>query len=146
MKKATNENVVVILAVLSVLAIALGLLLPIIGVLYHKSIFDHIAVYFWGLWVVPLMSLQFFIPAGIYVSFINELSTFVKLLIYFVILPVANVWFFFWMGTIGNFLPVHESVNNIFKPLLFYSTILSSTLTVAGFIVRFFKLKKNRLQ
>jgi hypothetical protein len=145
MKKTTNENVVVILAVASVLAIAFGLLLPTLGFLYHKPILDHIAVYFWALWVVPLMSLQFFIPAGIYVSFISELSTLVKLLIYFVVLPAANVWFFFWMGAIYDFLPAHESINDVLKLLLFYSTILSTSLTVIGFAVRFFRLKKKSL-
>lgn len=143
MKKSTNENIVVILAVISAFSIMIGLLLPTLSSWFNKPGLDHVAVYFWAFFIVPFMSLQFFLPAGIYVSLVSDSSLFVKSLIYFAMIPAANVWFFFWIGTIFNFLPPHDSLSDVIKLLLFYSTILSTGLTAIGLLVRYLRFRRE---
>lgn len=143
MKKLTNENVVVILAVISALSVMIGLFLPTLGIWLNKPELNHVAVYFWAFFIVPFMSLQFFLPAGIYVSLVSDSSLFVKSLIYFAMIPAANVWFFFWTGTIFNFLPPHDSLDDVLKLLLMYSTVLSISLTVVGLFVRYLKFRRE---
>ncbi len=144
MKRSTNEKLVGWLFIASLTIVALGLLFPCFSSWFNLPIFDRLAVFCWGFCVVPFMSLQFFIPSGIYVYFFSDLHFVLRIIIFWVLAPMANLFFFFWMGTLFNFLPYYDSFKDVLPTLVAYSSALAWALLGLAAAVRIIKQKRIR--
>jgi len=142
MKRSTNEKVVGLVSLASIIIAIFGLLFPCFSSWFSAPVFDHIAVFCWALCVVPFMSLQFFIPSGIYVYFFSNLHVVLRIIIFCVLAPIANVWFFFWLGALFNSLPSYEKLSQVIGILLAYSSSLAWVLSGMGIAIRLIKQKK----
>lgn len=142
MKRSTNEKLVGRLFIASLTIFVLGLLFPCFSSWFNLPIFDHLAVFCWGFCVVLFMSLQFFIPSGIYVYFFSDLHFILRIIIFWVLAPVANVFFFLWIGTLFDFLPYYDSFKEFLLILLAYSSTLSWALFGLAAAVRIIKQKR----
>ena len=142
MKRSTNEKIVGWLVLGSIAIFLLGLLFPCLSYWFDAPVFDHIAVFCWITCVVPFMSLQFFIPSGIYVYFFSDLHVALRVIIFWFLAPIGNLVFFFWAGTVFNFLPPVKTFFQLAPILLAYSSSLSWALFGLGVAFRLVKQKR----
>lgn len=141
MKRSTNEKIVGWLILVSLAIFLLGLLFPCLSSWFGAPVFNHLAVFCWMTCVLPFMSLQFFIPSGIYVYFFSDLNVVLRVIIFWFLAPIGNLVFFFWAGTVFKFLPLNETFSQAMPILLACSSGLSWALFGLGVTFRLIKQK-----
>lgn len=143
MNKKLNEKIVSGLIAFSLLTFAIGLIVMTSAALKDSLTYDAIACWCMTLCFVPLVSLQFFMSADIYVSHFSKRHFLLKFLMYIIVFPAANTWLIAWSDIFYPFLPVHDSISGMSKVLLLYSTILWLVLNASGLLVRYLKNREN---
>ena len=143
MNPKLNEKIVSGLIAISLLTFVAGCFTMAFAVLKDDLTFDSIACWCMTLCFVPLVSLQFFMSAGIYVSYFSNRHFLLKFFMYVIVFPVANIWLIVWSDIFLPFLPAYNSIANISEVVLLYATILWLILNAAGLLVRYLKNRKN---
>ncbi len=143
MNKKLNEKIVSGLIAFSILTFTAGLVGMTLASLKDNLTYDAIACWCMTLCFVPLVLLQFFMSAGIYVSYFSKLHFLLKFIMYILVFPAANTWLIAWSDIFYPFLPVHNSLSGMSKVLLLYSTILWLILNAAGLLIRYLKNREN---
>jgi hypothetical protein len=143
MNKKLNEKIVFGLIIFSILTFVVGCFSMAYAILKDDLTFDAIACWCMTICFVPLVSLQFFMSAGIYVSYFSTLHFVLKFLMFVIVFPAANIWLIVWSDIFLPFLPTHNSIVNIPEVLLLYATILWVILNATGLLVRYLKNRKT---
>lgn len=142
MNKKLNEKIVSGLIAFSLLTFASGIVFITLAALKDNLTYDAIACWCMTLCFVPLVALQFFMSAGIYVSYFSKLHFVLKFMMYVIVFPAVNTWLIAWSDIFYPFLPDHNSISGMSKVLLLYSTILWLTLNASGLLIRYLKNRK----
>lgn len=144
MKDLINEKVSAIFIVLSILALVTGFVLACFSVYIDSKVADLIASYCLLLCFVPFISLQFFLSAGLRVAYFNDIMVIVKILLYIILFPAANVWFIVWLDTFWHFIPALNSLSECGGEVVKISTIFYLIINGLGLLTRFliFQFKK----
>ncbi|NCU28049.1 MAG: hypothetical protein EOM85_00010 [Candidatus Moranbacteria bacterium] len=94
--KTKVEKVAEIICILSIVAVVIGLLAGILYLNLKISYLDTIACYGFTLFVLPILALQIAIPANIGQYGAKNMSHIFLILLFSVIFPFVDAWFFCW--------------------------------------------------
>lgn len=133
---------------ISFMMLVIGFVLACLSIAYDEPILDTIACCCLALCVLPFVSLQFFMAAGIHVNYFSDLPAFIKLVFFIILFPFANLWLLTCSNVLWHFIPPYNTMDlasktECVKVLLIYSTSLSFLLGVPGLIIRFLKFRKK---
>ena len=143
MNKKTNETIVSWLIAFSLVTGIIAFILMGIVATNDSQLLDTIDIYCLVLCVIPFISLQFFMSAGIYVSIFSDLHVILKILLYLIAFPFANLWLVVWLDVFWHFLPIQDSLEPAAKLIFLLATGIWIILNGSGLMFKIIKSRKS---